>query len=131
MKVNGADEAGVEGRVEAQTLGTSSFMGWNLVKFKEGLGLFGNPMVPIQAKDVRQWEHHYAQRSRDETTARAAMARVRDAGVGSRRRGEVQERHEGSRDRRHDRVVASDLPAAAALVERGVNASFLCFECWE
>ena len=117
--------------VEAQTLGASSFMGWNLVKFKEGSGLFGNPMVPIQAKDVRQWEHQYAQRSRDESTARAAMARVRDAGVGSRRRGEVQERHEGSGDRRHDRVVASDLPAAAALVERGVNASFLCFECWE
>ena len=45
--------------VEAQTLGASSFMGWNLVKFKEGSGLFGNPMVPIQAKDVRQWEHQY------------------------------------------------------------------------
>ena len=51
--------------------------------------------------------------------------------MGSRRRGEVQERHEGSGDRRHDRVVVSDLPAATALVERGVNASFLCFECWE
>jgi hypothetical protein len=60
--------------VEAQTLGASSFMGGNLVKFKEGSGLFGNPMVPIQAKDVRQWEHQYAQRSRDESTARAAMA---------------------------------------------------------
>ena len=95
--------------VEAQTLGASSFMGWNLVKFKEGSGLFGNPMVPIQAKDVRQWEHQYAQRSRDESTARAAMARVRDAGVGSRRRGEVQERREGSGDSRQDRAVASDL----------------------
>ena len=78
-------------------------------------------MVPIQARDVRQWELHYVQRSRVESSA----------GLGSRRRGEVQERHEGSGDRRHDRVVASDLPAAAALVERGVNASFLCFECGE
>ena len=100
-------------------------------KFKEGSGLFGNPLVPIQGRNVRQWEFHYVQRSRVESSARAAMARVRDAGLGSRRRGEVQERHEGSGDRRHDRVVASDLPAAAALVERGVNASFLCFECWE
>ena len=103
-------KAELKDEVEAQTLGASSFMGWNLVKFKEGSGLFGNPMVPIQAKDVRQWEHHFAQRSRDETTARAAMARVRDAGVGSRWRGEVQGRREGSGDRRHDRVVASDLP---------------------
>ena len=103
-------KAELKDEVEAQTLGASSFMGWNLVKFKEGSGLFGNPMVPIQAKDVRQWEHHFAQRSRDETTARAAMARVREAGVGSRWRGEVQGRREGSGDRRHDRVVASDLP---------------------
>ena len=103
-------KAELKDEVEAQTLGASSFMGWNLVKFKEGSGLFGNPMVPIQAKDVRQWEHHFAQRSRDETTARAAMARVRDAGVGSRWRGEVQGRREGSGGRRHDRVVASDLP---------------------
>ena len=61
-------KAELKDEVEAQTLGASSFMGWNLVKFKEGSGLFGNPMVPIQAKDVRQWEHHFAQRSRDETT---------------------------------------------------------------
>ena len=67
-------KAELKDEVEAQTLGASSFMGWNLVKFKEGSGLFGNPMVPIQAKDVRLWEHHYAQRSRDETTARAGMA---------------------------------------------------------
>ena len=57
-------------------------------KFKEGSGLLGNPLVLIQARDVRQWELHYVQRSRDESSARAAMARVRNAGLGSRRGGE-------------------------------------------
>ena len=85
-------DKGMEEEVEAQVVGCSSVMGWGLVKFCEGGGEFGNPTVPIQAKDVRTWEHQFAQRQRDETTARAAM---------SRRRAEVEDKQDyGRRDRR-------------------------------
>ena len=83
----------MEEEVEAQAVGCSSFMGWGLVKFREGGGLFGNPMVPIQAKDVRTWEHQYAQRQHDETTARGAMNRMRS---------EVEERQDYRRRDKRD-----------------------------
>ena len=63
--------------VEAQTLGASSVLGWGLVKFKEGSGLLGNPMVPLEPKDVRLLEHACAQQGRDEYSARVEIVEAR------------------------------------------------------
>ena len=45
-------DKGMEEEVEAQVVGCSSVMGWGLVKFREGGGVFGNPMhyaaIPIE-----------------------------------------------------------------------------------
>ena len=97
--------------VEAQVLGASSPMGWNLVKFKEGSGVFNNPMVPIQAKDVRLLEHQFAQKGRDESSARAAMAKkTRDAGFDGRRNDNSRGKPEGSGVGHQVGAAAGDLP---------------------
>ena len=97
--------------VEAQVLGASSPMGWNLVKFKEGSGVFNNPMVPIQAKDVRLLEHQFAQKGRDESSARAAMAKkTRDAGFDGRRNDSSRGKPEGSGVGHQVGAAAGDLP---------------------
>ena len=57
--------------------GASSVLGWGLVKFKEGSGLLGNPMVPLEPKDVRLLEHACAQQGRDEYSARVEIVEAR------------------------------------------------------
>ena len=118
--------------VEAQTLGASSVLGWGLVKFKEGSGLLGNPMVPLEPKDVRLLEHACAQQGRDEFSARQAMARARD-GRDGRRPGERRDWQEvgDRRGKTRDRLEDEDArPGEGGFLER-VRPDFngKCFGC--
>ena len=118
--------------VEAQTLGASSVLGWGLVKFKEGSGLLGNPMVPLEPKDVRLLEHACAQQGRDEFSARQAMARARD-GRDGRRPGERRDWQEAGdrRGKTRDRLEDEDARPGEGVFLKRVRPDFngKCFGC--
>ena len=112
--------------------GASSVLGWGLVKFKEGSGLLGNPMVPLEPKDVRLLEHACAQQGRDEFSARQAMARARD-GRDGRRPGERRDWQEvgDRRGKTRDRLEDEDARPGEGVFLKRVRPDFngKCFGC--